>query len=172
MQLASTASAHQPAFTDEEDEWSAHIAARLGRAVVRIRREMRRHGPDGLTVSQLALLHTTIRAGPVPIGQLAGIEGLPAPSIPRLVDRLERDGLVLRAANPQDRRRVLVQASSAGSQRCAADERAGNGWLARRLQRLALTECHDAELGVALIERLAGEEADRQGPDQEKERTW
>src|SRR4051794_35521047 len=39
---------------------------------------------------------------------------VPAPSLPRLVDRLVMDGVVHRTADPADRRRVLVQITARG----------------------------------------------------------
>ena len=57
-------------------------------------------------VQCLSLL--TAEHGPLTVKQIAGMTGLTTGSATRLVDRLERDGYVFRAPDPQDRRRVLV----------------------------------------------------------------
>ncbi|MGG7576088.1 MarR family winged helix-turn-helix transcriptional regulator [Streptomyces sirii] len=57
-------------------------------------------------VQCLSLL--TAEPGPLTVKQIADMTGLTTGSATRLVDRLERGGYVLRAPDPQDRRRVLV----------------------------------------------------------------
>ncbi|MFF7230267.1 DNA-binding MarR family transcriptional regulator [Streptomyces sp. 2333.5] len=57
-------------------------------------------------VQCLSLL--TAESGPLTVKQVADMTGLTTGSATRLVDRLERGGYVLRAPDPQDRRRVLV----------------------------------------------------------------
>ncbi|PUB24795.1 DNA-binding MarR family transcriptional regulator [Promicromonospora sp. AC04] len=50
----------------------------------------------------------TLEPGPHTIGAIAERTGLTSGSATRLVDRLERAGLVERRADPQDRRKMLV----------------------------------------------------------------
>ncbi|MGA5823176.1 MarR family winged helix-turn-helix transcriptional regulator [Kitasatospora sp. NPDC094028] len=57
-------------------------------------------------VQCLSLL--TADPAPLTVKQIADLTGLTTGSATRLVDRLERDGYVVRAPDPQDRRRVLV----------------------------------------------------------------
>jgi DNA-binding MarR family transcriptional regulator len=49
------------------------------------------------------------RLGAMSAGELARHSGLATASVTNLVDRLERKGFVRRAADPRDRRRVMVE---------------------------------------------------------------
>ncbi|NUR30704.1 MAG: MarR family transcriptional regulator [Catenulispora sp.] len=60
--------------------------------------------------------------GPISTGELARLSGLTPGSASRLVDRLEKAGLVERLADPQDRRKALVALVP------AASERIGRAW--------------------------------------------
>ena len=50
-----------------------------------------------------------LRDGPLPAGRLAELCGLTTGAITGLVDRLVKSGYVRRAADPADRRRVMVE---------------------------------------------------------------
>jgi DNA-binding MarR family transcriptional regulator len=60
------------------------------------------------------------RAGPMSAGELAERTRLTTPSVTALVDRLERRGFVRRVADPDDRRRVIVEPSPEGVAKVAA----------------------------------------------------
>ncbi|MEW1841983.1 MarR family transcriptional regulator [Nonomuraea angiospora] len=49
-----------------------------------------------------------LESGPVSTGEIARLTGLTPGSATRLVDRLEKAGLVVRHPDPADRRRTLV----------------------------------------------------------------
>ena len=66
-----------------------------------------------LTLTQLSVLRH-LRSGPQTAGRLGELAGLSATSISRLVDRLERRGLVSRKRAVEDRRIVDVQLTPAG----------------------------------------------------------
>jgi DNA-binding MarR family transcriptional regulator len=133
------------------------LAVRLGRAVLRVRRQMRRNSPAALTVGQVSLLGTIVRHGPIGVRQLADAEALPSPAVTRLVGKLEADGLVLREVNPADRRGVLVAATPKGRAAFAAHEAATSQWLIKRLALLGPAEREDMERVVELLERIAGD---------------
>lgn len=133
------------------------LAARLGRAVLRVRRQMRRNSPAELTVGQVSLLGTIVRRGPVGVRRIADAEALPSSAVTRLVGRLEADGLVARKADPADRRAVLVVATPAGQAAFEAHEAGASRWLVERLERLAPLGRDEVERVVVLLERIAGE---------------
>ncbi len=68
---------------------------------------------SGITMTQLAVLRR-LRQGPEPMGRLGTEVGLAPASITRLVDSLERGGLVARSRDGADRRRVDVRLTSHG----------------------------------------------------------
>jgi DNA-binding MarR family transcriptional regulator len=69
----------------------------------------------GLSLPKLAALHQLSQAGDsLPLGQLAERLACVKSNVTQLVDRLEADGLVLRAADPSDRRSRLAVLTESG----------------------------------------------------------
>ena len=69
----------------------------------------------GLSLAKLAALHQLSRAGEsLPLGQLAERLGCVKSNVTQLVDRLEADGFVSRAADPNDRRSRLAVLTASG----------------------------------------------------------
>jgi DNA-binding MarR family transcriptional regulator len=69
----------------------------------------------GLSLAKLAALHHLTEAGEsLPLGQLAERLACVKSNVTQLVDRLEADGLVNRAADSNDRRSRLAVLSPAG----------------------------------------------------------
>jgi DNA-binding MarR family transcriptional regulator len=61
-----------------------------------------------------------LETGPVSTGEIAQLTGLTPGSATRLVDRLERAGLVVRHPDPADRRRALVALAPSARERISA----------------------------------------------------
>lgn len=91
------------------------VADRLHSAALHLLRRLRTED-DALGVSppRLSALSVVVAAGPIGIGALAATEGVAAPTMTRLIDGLQRDGLVRRRPDPNDARGVLVEATAAG----------------------------------------------------------
>jgi DNA-binding MarR family transcriptional regulator len=68
----------------------------------------------GLSPARFSLLATLRYRGPQNVSMLAELEGISQPTATKLVNGLERDGLVLRAADPADGRGRLVRLTPAG----------------------------------------------------------
>jgi len=68
----------------------------------------------GLTVPQLAALHTIQRKHRIAVGGLAKEIHLSQGTVTGILDRLEKRGLVVRTRGNQDRRSVLVELTEAG----------------------------------------------------------
>jgi DNA-binding MarR family transcriptional regulator len=68
---------------------------------------------SGITMMQLSVMRQ-LRNGPETVGRLGAEVGLSAASVTRLVDRLERRGLVARSRDSEDRRRVDVRLTVQG----------------------------------------------------------
>jgi DNA-binding MarR family transcriptional regulator len=132
------------------------LAAQLRRAFVLLRRQIRRKAPSELTVSQLSVLATVVRSGPLGVGQLAEAEVLPSPAATRLADKLEETGLICRRPNPEDRRGVLLVATAAGRELLARREQASNAWLAERLAALPKSDRLALQRAAQVLESLAG----------------
>ena len=68
----------------------------------------------GLTPPRASALSVLVFRGPVTMSQLAEAEQVRRPTITRLVDGLERRGLVRRVSHASDGRVQLVEATAAG----------------------------------------------------------
>jgi DNA-binding MarR family transcriptional regulator len=69
----------------------------------------------GLSLAKLSALHRLSEAGEsLPLGQLADRLACVKSNVTQLIDRLEADGLVSRAGDPNDRRSRLAVLTDAG----------------------------------------------------------
>ncbi|WP_229791634.1 MarR family winged helix-turn-helix transcriptional regulator [Micromonospora fulviviridis] len=68
----------------------------------------------GLSTAASSALSRLGRDGPHRLTELAHAQGVSQPGMTQLVTRMEREGLVRRTANSDDRRAVLVEATDAG----------------------------------------------------------
>lgn len=72
----------------------------------------------GLSPTDLEVLGAIQQHGPLSAGHLGDLTGLSPAAVTGLIDRLERSGVARRGADPDDRRRVLVE-TAPGAQRIA-----------------------------------------------------
>lgn len=68
----------------------------------------------GLSTAASSALNRLGRDGPLRLTELAHAQGVSQPGMTQLVTRMEREGLVRRTANSDDRRGVMVAATDAG----------------------------------------------------------
>jgi len=109
----------------------------------------------GISPPRLSALSVVVYAGPIGIGALAAAEGVAAPTMSRLVDGLERDGLVRRERDPDDARGVLVRATAAGERTLRRGRRRRVDTLATGLRVLSDDDLAAVARGAELIERVA-----------------
>ncbi|MBX9928070.1 MAG: winged helix DNA-binding protein [Gemmatimonadaceae bacterium] len=95
----------------------------------------------GIGPAPLSALSLLVFVGPLPLGRLATLDGVRAPTMSRLIRSLERARLARRASDPADARRVIFTATPRG-RRVILEGRARR---LRRLQR-ALDALRTAEL--------------------------
>ncbi len=103
-------------------------------------------GNSGLSRTEAALL-STLSDGSQRITELAASEALAQPTVTRVVDSLERRGLVERQPNLRDRRVVLVASTPAGREALAA----ARAWNSAQMRELlnGLDDREVAELASA-----------------------
>ena len=116
------------------------VAGRLRLSVTRLSRVLRRHAETGLTPSQLSALATVEHRGAITLGGLAEHERVAPPSVTKMVNKLEAQGLLRRQASPADGRVQLVSLTPEGSALLAESRQRKNEWLADRLSRLSAEE--------------------------------
>jgi DNA-binding MarR family transcriptional regulator len=103
--------------TPELDLRLAHAEAseRLRAVIGRLSRRLRPTvAGSELTPSQISVLFTVVRLGPVRLSELAEIESLNPTMLSRIAAHLCDSGLIVRSADPGDRRSAFVQATAAG----------------------------------------------------------
>jgi len=86
------------------------------------------------------------REGPLRLTALAFREGISQPSMTQLIQRLERQGLVSRLADPGDRRAALVSITDAGRMRIDEGIQTRRERLAALLDTLSMEEQQELEL--------------------------
>lgn len=117
---------------------------------------------SGLTPSQISILLTVDRRGPLRLTDLAGIEAINPTMLSRITGHLAERGLIRRTPDASDRRVGLVESTQAGKRMRKRILRERTATLEAQLQEL--TEQEQAALFAALpaLERLAdlvGEQA-------------
>ena len=129
---------------------ASELREELGRLVRRLRAEHR------FPLSHGAVLGRLDRGGPQSVSDLAKAERMRPQSMAQTVSELESDGLVERRADPDDRRRALVQLTTHGQTVLELDRRAREGWLARAIEQdLSPAEQGVLAEAVELLRRLA-----------------
>jgi DNA-binding MarR family transcriptional regulator len=115
---------------------TVEIAASLRLSATRLARRLRQQSDAGLTPSQLSALASIQNEGPLTFGALAEHERVSPPTVTRVVGKLEADGLVERAVDPDDGRIWRVSTTPAGDALLAEIRKRKNAWLAARLAQL------------------------------------
>jgi DNA-binding MarR family transcriptional regulator len=111
------ATAQLQAFNDALDDFMRAVRRARGRLMVEGQ-------PGELSLSQYHLVDPLERAGEaLPVGELAIQAGVSAPTATRMLDALERDGLVARERQASDRRLVHVTVTEAGRRAIGAKRR-------------------------------------------------
>jgi DNA-binding MarR family transcriptional regulator len=99
----------EPAVLDEE------APTRLRAVIGKLSRHLRPTiAGSQLTPSQISVLFTIVRLGPLGLSEVAEIESLNPTMLSRIAAQLCEAGLIRRNADPSDRRAALVQATPSG----------------------------------------------------------
>ena len=138
------------------------VADRLHSAALHLLRRLRVEDETlGVSPPRLSALSVVVSAGPITIGGLAAAEGVRPPTMTRLVDGLERDGLVSRGSHPEDRRAVNVRATSKGARTLALGRRRRTESLAADLRHLSPAELAILLKAIELLEVITVERSTR-----------
>ena len=106
--------AEEPSPTLGEDT-QAESTARLRAVIGRLSRRLRPTvAGSGLTPSQISVLFTVVRLGPLRLSELAEIESVNPTMLSRVTAQLCDAGLIRRSADPGDKRAAFVQSTAAG----------------------------------------------------------
>jgi DNA-binding MarR family transcriptional regulator len=133
------------------------LATELDHLITGSWRRVLREVPTDLGRTSASVLKQLHEAGPQRVTVLAVNESVAQPTMSALVQRLERRGLVARAADPADARANLVQITPSGAEVLQTRQRDRIAWYAQKLA--SLTDADRATVTVALrLMRAAVEE--------------
>jgi DNA-binding MarR family transcriptional regulator len=91
------------------------VADRLHSIAIRVLRHAREADrKSGLGPARLSALSVLVYGGPCTLGELAQAEQVTAPTMTRIVQALETDGLARREPSPDDARASILRATAKG----------------------------------------------------------
>jgi DNA-binding MarR family transcriptional regulator len=135
---------------------TSELASELRVSLMRLARRLRAERLDeGLTPTQLAVLGTLDRHGPMTLGELASHEKVQPPSMTRTTAILDERGLLTRVMQEVDRRQVQIAISDAGLALLREDRKRRDAWLASRFDQLSSDERALLHQVAPLLDRLA-----------------
>jgi DNA-binding MarR family transcriptional regulator len=112
-----------------------------------------------LTASAAFVMNRVCREGPIRLTLLAAKEGVSQPSMTQLIQRLERQELVIRLADPDDGRVCLVGITEHGREVIDDRKRLRRERLSDLMATLTAEEAHalwlSAEVAYPILQRLA-----------------
>jgi DNA-binding MarR family transcriptional regulator len=134
------------------------VAAALYVSIGLLRRRLRQLQVEGeLTLPETAALSRLDRGGPTTSAALARLEQITPQSMGATLASLEARGLLARAADPEDGRRVILSVTEAGREVLRSRRNARAEQLAQALSaEFTRSELEQLLVATPLIERLAG----------------
>ena len=134
---------------DLADELDARLAA--------LYRMLRRRGGAQMSRTAASVLAILRDTGPRRITELAELEAVTQPTVTTLVGRLERDGFVQRAPDPDDARAVRVHLTESGLERLEAMHAARTAVLEARLATFTADERAALAAALPVLRKLTQE---------------
>jgi DNA-binding MarR family transcriptional regulator len=131
-------------------------AARLRQAIARLSRRLRaRIAGSELTPSEISVLFTIVRLGPLRLSELADLEAINPTMLSRIAAQLCEAGLIVRSTDPDDRRAALVRATPAGRRTRELIQRERTRALSEHISRLTPQQRESLERALPVLEQLA-----------------
>lgn len=141
----------------ESSESANEVADRLHSAAIHLLRRVRKvDEASGLSAARLSALSVLVFGGPTTIGELARVEQVSAPTMTRLVQGLDRDGLVVREAQEGDARAVRLRVTPKGRRILERGRERRVDELARLVESLPEEQLRTLGQAAETIERLLG----------------
>lgn len=131
------------------------VANELRPVLVRLGRELRKETEQlGITSRQASLLALVDQSPGITASELSVEEGVSPPATTKQLDRLERDGFVIRVRSQDDRRRVGLLLTEDGVQLLNRIRQRRTAWLAERLARLEPADLDTIDRVLPLLRQL------------------
>ncbi len=131
------------------------IADRIHSAAIHLLRKLRREdAASGLNAPRLSALSVAVFAGPLTLGELAAAEQVRPPTMTRIVDALQAQGLIARGKSASDGRIVRIAATPAGRKLLLAGRRRRVGALSRQVAALSAKQRAVLSNGIEVLKRV------------------
>ena len=130
------------------------LADRLHSAAIHLLRKVRvQDAASGLAPARLSALSVLVFGGAMSLNELAKAEQVRPPTVSRIVDALESEGLVRRTVNQHDRRAVVLEATEKGTAILWQGRKRRVKFLAKHLSRLTEEERKKINDAMKAIQR-------------------
>jgi DNA-binding MarR family transcriptional regulator len=138
------------------------LADLLHSTAIRLLRLVRvRDTASGIAPARLSALSVLVFAGPLSLRDLARAEQVRPPTMSRIVDGLESQGLALRRRNAKDRRAVVIAATAKGTAVLKLGRKRRVTFLAAHLSRLGTAERRQIKGALQAIRRTLEQRQNR-----------
>jgi DNA-binding MarR family transcriptional regulator len=132
---------------------AVEAADRFHSAAIHALRHVRREDPaTGVPAARLSALSVLVFGGPRTLGELAAAEQVRPPTMTRIVQALERDGLLRRDDDPNDGRVARIRATAKGRRVMLRGRERRIANLAELLARLSQQEIAQVRKAAELVE--------------------
>src|SRR6266478_6349963 len=130
------------------------LADKLHSTAIHLLRRVRvQDAATGIAPARLSALSVVVFGGPISLNDLARAEQVRPPTMSRIVDALEREGLARKTVNQQDRRAVVIEATAKGANVLQQGRRRRVRALAKSLSRLKRAERVEIERAIEAIQK-------------------
>src|SRR4051794_2504468 len=131
------------------------LATEINSVAIHLVRRVRRTDVElGVPPAQLSALSVLVFGGEQTLSSLAAAEQIAAPTMTRIVQGLERRGLVRRRAHPEDGRATVIEATARGRRLMERGRSLRVAQLVAQLDDLTAAERDDLRRGVTLLRRI------------------
>lgn len=130
------------------------LADRLHSTSIHLLRQVRvQDAATGIAPARLSALSVLVFGGAMALNELARAEQVRPPTMSRIVDALQAEGLVRRSTNVKDRRAVVIEATEKGAAILWQGRKRRVKFLARHLSRLTEAELKQIESAMKAIQK-------------------
>lgn len=134
------------------------LASRLRFSVLRLARMLRQQDEGTFGATATSTLATVTREGDPTLGELAASERVAAPTMTKVVAKLEDAGFVRREVDPADRRVSRVLLTPAGRRYMDETRSRRTAWLVEQMEGLPAGDIDRLVAAVGAVERLSSPE--------------
>jgi DNA-binding MarR family transcriptional regulator len=134
---------------------SYKLADQLHSSAIHLLRKLRREDESsGLNAPRLSALSVIVFGGPLRLGDLAAAEQVRPPTMTRIVNALEQQGLVTKEQDEKDGRSILLSATAAGKTLLLEGRRRRVDALARQISTLDADEQRKLQAATEILSEL------------------